>query len=42
MTYDPNQYLQSHRNTWRGFTRLVIYSAASVALTLIVMALFLL
>ena len=42
MTYDPNQYVQSHRSTWRGFTRLVIYSTAAAALTLILMALFLL
>lgn len=42
MTYDPNQYLQSHRQTWHGFTRLVIWSTAAVVLALVLMALFLL
>jgi hypothetical protein len=42
MTYDPDRYLQSHRQTWHGFIRLVFWSAAAVVLSLVLMALFLL
>ena len=42
MTYDPEQYLQAHRQTWHGFLRLATWSTAAVVLALILMALFLL
>jgi hypothetical protein len=37
-----DQELQRHQETWLGFTRLLKWSIALIALTLILMAIFLL
>ncbi|RMD62008.1 MAG: aa3-type cytochrome c oxidase subunit IV [Alphaproteobacteria bacterium] len=34
--------LEEHRQTWRGFVKLITYSAAAVIVTLVLMAIFLL
>ena len=36
-----NQMLQEHRQTWKGFVKLLAWSVAATALTLILMAIFL-
>ncbi len=33
---------EEHRKTWRGFTKLIVYSVAAIAIALALMALFLL
>lgn len=37
-----DQLLQEHRQTWKGFVRLVTFSTAGAAITLALMAIFLL
>jgi hypothetical protein len=37
-----HEMLEEHRQTWRGFVKLIAYSAAAAALTLILMAIFIL
>jgi hypothetical protein len=37
----PEQVLDEHRRTWNGFTRVVILTAAAIAVLLILMRLFL-
>jgi hypothetical protein len=37
-----DQMLHEHQKTWHGFVKLMIYSLTAVALTLILMAIFLL
>jgi len=36
-----DQMLHDHQRTWRGFVKLIQYSLAAVAATLILMAIFL-
>jgi Ni,Fe-hydrogenase I cytochrome b subunit len=37
-----DQLLEEHRQTWKGFVRLVVFSAGAVVITLALMAIFLL
>lgn len=37
-----DQLLEEHRRTWKGFVRLITYSAAATVITLALMAIFLL
>lgn len=37
-----NEILEQHRRTWRGFVRLIGFSTAAAAVSLILMAIFLL
>jgi len=37
-----DQLLEEHRQTWKGFVRLVFFSTAAVVITLALMAIFLL
>jgi hypothetical protein len=41
MTYDPDQLLEQNRAQWHRFTRLTIFCTVAVAITLILMAVFL-
>lgn len=36
-----DQMLHEHKQTWRGFCKLLAYSAAAIAVTLILMGIFL-
>ena len=37
-----DQMLHEHQKTWHGFVKLMLYSTAAAAITLILMAIFLL
>ena len=41
MTYDPSRQVEEHNAQWHRFTRLLVFCTAAVALTLLLMALFL-
>ena len=41
-TMADDQMLYEHRRTWAGFVKLIIYSSVAIAITLILMAIFLL
>ncbi len=41
MAYDPNQYLEEHRQMWGRFVKLTAGTTAAVLVTLALMAVFL-